>query len=99
MAVDSAFVESAKKWIRLASSAYDEEIEQAVDACLLDLKNAGVERRPLEDALIQQAVKLYLKAQFGYNDADDKYQQSYEHLKKALALSGDYNTAEETENA
>lgn len=99
MAIESALVESAKKWLRITSSAFNNEIEQTIEACLLDLKNAGVEKRNTSDQLIQQGIKLYLKAQLGYNDADDKYQQSYEHLKKSLALSGDYNTAEETENA
>lgn len=90
MAVESVLVESAKVWLRMTSDAFDGEIEQTIEACLLDLSNAGVRKLDTDDAVIQQAVKLYLKAQFGYNDATDKFQQSYEHLKRALALSGDY---------
>ena len=89
---ETAIVTSAKKWLRNTSDAFNEEIEQTVDACLLDLKNSGVENRDTTDALIQQAIKLYCKAQFGYNDMGDKFQKSYEFLKAALALSGDYNT-------
>ena len=86
-------IAAAKLWLRISTDALDEEIGQTVDACLLDLHNAGVVNTPWDDALIKQAVKLYCKAQFGYgNDGDgDKYAKAYEHLKCALALSGDYN--------
>ena len=44
--------------------------------------------------LIQQAVKLYLKAHFGYDDQPEKWEAAYERLKAALSLSSDYTTGE-----
>lgn len=83
-------IAAAKLWLRISTDALDEEIGQTMDACLLDLHNAGVVNTPWDDALIKQAVKLYCKAQFGYGDGDDKYAKAYEYLKCALALRAYY---------
>ncbi len=81
----------ARVWKRIAGEDFDGELVQTISACLLDLKSAGAKRLPLEDPLVQQAVKLYLKAFFGYEDKDGVFADAYEHLKAALALSGEYN--------
>ena len=80
----------ARKWIRRSVSNLDTEIQQTVAACLLDLKNVGVVNFREDDPLLQQAVKLYLKAQFGYDDKSEKWEEAYEHLKALLSLSGEY---------
>lgn len=90
---------SARGWLRIATDSRDEEIRQVINACLIDLSNGGVVNTDIEDAIIQQAVKLYLKSQFGYDANAIKFEASYEHLKAALALSGDYNTEEENGEA
>lgn len=87
----SEFVENVKNWLRISTHSVDEEIEQVIEACLIDLQNSGVKNPNLEDRLIQQAVKLYAKAQFGYDSNASKFYDSYEYLKISLALSGEYN--------
>ena len=82
----------AKLWLRISSNKMDDELEQTIDACKLDLQNSGVKNLDSSDLLIQQAVKLYCKSQFGYDDSAGKFAEAYEHLKAALSLSGDYNT-------
>lgn len=82
----------AKLWVGYSKNVFDEEIEQTMQACAIDLGNAGVVNIDFTDPLIKQAVKLYLKAQFRSDDGDNKFANAYEHLKKALALSSDYNT-------
>lgn len=82
----------AKLWVDYMKNVFDEEIEQTMQACAIDLWNGGVVNIDFTDPLIKQAVKLYLKAQFRSNDDDNKFANAYEHLKKALSLSGDYNT-------
>lgn len=82
----------AKLWVGYSKNVFDEEIEQTMQACAIDLGNAGVVNIDFTDPLIKQAVKLYLKAQFRSDDGDNKFADAYEHIKKALALSSDYNT-------
>lgn len=88
----------AKKWMHAISNAADDEYVQTIDACVLDLENAGVATPDLADPLIQQAVKLYLKAHAGYEENAEKFNEAYEHLKKALAISSKYREKEETED-
>lgn len=86
-----ALIAPVKLWLRISSDKMDDELEQTIDACKLDLSNSGVKNLDSADPLIQQAVKLYCKAQFGYDDSAGKFAEAYEHLKAALSLSGDYN--------
>ncbi|HZJ99434.1 MAG TPA: hypothetical protein VFC79_05490, partial [Tissierellaceae bacterium] len=47
------------------------------------------------DVLIQRAITLYVKANFGWDNPDaERLQQSYLMLKQHLSLSGDYNVVE-----
>ena len=82
---------SVKLFLRVNSASAEPEIQQTVDSCLLDLRNAGVSRLDTDDPLIQQAAKLYCKAHFGFSADSDRYDRAYEHLKASLSLSGDYN--------
>ena len=84
-------IDTAKRWLRISTDALDDEIDQTMEAAMQDLKNAGVNEPWWEDRLVQQAVKLYCEAEFGYGDENEKFSRAYEYLKNALALSGDYN--------
>lgn len=95
MAWSSAdLLDDVKLWLRIASNKLDNELTQTLDACKSDLSNAGVKKLDTNDPLIQQAAKLYCKAQFGYDDTADKFAKAYEYLKSALSLSGDYNAGD-----
>lgn len=95
----SAVVGEAKKWLRIGTDSTDEEVGQTINACLLDLSNAGVTQIDIADPLTKQAVKLYLKSHFGYDANADEFGTAYEHLKASLALSGTYNTKEESDGS
>ena len=82
----------ARKWVRRSSAKLDDEIRQTIAACVLDMRNAGIIKIAVDDPLIQQAAKLYLKAQFGYDDKSEKWMAAYEHLKAALSLSSEYTS-------
>ena len=98
--ISNELITSARGWLRTATTLRDDEIRQVMEACLIDLSIGGVAVIDVEDQAIQQAIKLYLKSQFGYDAKAEKFGQAYEHLKAALALCGDYNTeeAEDGEN-
>lgn len=98
--ISNELITSARGWLRIATTSRDDEIRQVMEACLIDLSIGGVAKIDTSDQAIQQAIKLYLKSQFGYDAKAEKFGQAYEHLKAALALCGDYNTeeAEDGEN-
>lgn len=88
-----ALLDDIKVSLRIKTSAFDTEIIPIIDACKIDLGLAGVNIIVETDPLIQRAVTLYTKANFGSNPDSEKYQRSYDLLKCSLAVAGDYNVA------
>lgn len=90
--MDVGLVEKIKLWLRGIDMGdmLDDEIWQDVLACCADLRLSGVVKTDLDDPLIQQAVKLYCKAHFGYEEDSEKFQRAYDALKASLSLSGEY---------
>lgn len=71
------------------TTAFDEEIETLIEACLLDLKLSGVEKT--DDELVKRAVGIYVKAHFGSENPDrEGLIECYNSLKTHLALSEKY---------
>lgn len=89
--ISRILVDQARGWLRIQTQSRDEEIRQTLEACLLDLSAGGVKDPDPSDALVRQAMKLYLKSQFGYDENAEKFSAAYEHVKFALALCGTYN--------
>lgn len=87
-----ALIDDVKVNLRIKSTAFDvSEIQPIIDACKADLKLSGVNKIKENDPLIERAIVLYAKANFGYSEDSDKFMQAYTALKDSLALSGDYN--------
>lgn len=86
-------LEKVKLALRIKSIKLDDEIIDLIESAKIDLSISGIKNIKEEDPLIQQAIKLYCKANFGLDNKDsEKYEKSYEMLKTSLALCGDYNT-------
>ena len=85
-------LDNVKKALRITHSKFDDEIITMIEACKIDLKLAGVNKIDEDDALIQRAIIVYCKANFGFDNGDaDRLQKSYDMLKQSLSLAGDYN--------
>ena len=84
-------VEKIRKSLRITHGNFDLEIQIDIDACLLDLKRAGIPNPDKDDALIYKAVEMYCKWQYDFGGKGDKFEQAYTNLRMGLALCGDYN--------
>lgn len=85
-------LDKVKLALRIKNTVLDAEITDLIEACKLDLSITGVKVIDETDALIQRAIIVYCKANFGLDNADsDKYQKSYDLLKEHLSLCSDYN--------
>lgn len=74
---------------QVTTTAFDDEIETLIEACLLDLKLSGVEK--IDDDLVKRAVGIYVKAHFGSENPDrEGLIECYNSLKTHLALSEKY---------
>jgi len=85
-------LEAVKIALRIKNTAYDSEITGLIEACKLDLKISGVKTISESDALIERAIEMYCKANFGIGNTEgERWQKAYDSLKEHLALAGDYN--------
>lgn len=83
-------LEDVKRELRITNTAYDREVLDLIEAAKLDLKIPQInELKILEnDPLVQRAIILYCKANFGLDNKDsEKYQKSYDNLVEKLSLS------------
>ena len=83
-------LEKIKLSLRINNDAYDDEIQDLIDACKQDLKISGIKPSLIQDndPLIIRAITIYSKANFGYDNADaDKFKDSYSLLKQHLAIA------------
>lgn len=90
MAIDDDLILKLKNAIRVKSDSANDELKDLTEACLLDLKIADVYVEDQTDALFRQALKLYCKAHYGYDDDSESFGAAYAALKDSMALSGDY---------
>jgi predicted nucleic acid-binding protein len=82
-----------KKILRIASSEFDDEINQLIDACKKDLELSGVREEMIidTDELIKRAISLYCKTHFGYDNKDYPHlSMAYDLLKAHMIVSIEY---------
>lgn len=93
-----ALLDSVKVACRVASTAYDDELSELIDAAMADLGitdiRAGLLNRTDTAPLIAQAVKTYCRINFPYDGMEDatleRLKQSYDEQKAQLLMSSTY---------
>lgn len=83
--------------LRINNSAFDDEINDLIDACKRDLELAGIASSNINtnDEMIIRAINLYCKGNFGFDNPDaEKNIKAYESLKSFLTLCSEYSTEE-----
>jgi len=83
-------LEAVKRALSLTTTAYDEELQELIDAALADLGLAGIDNSLISDPLIIQAVKTYCRAHFKSPDDYDKLIESYNAQKGQLQIATGY---------
>jgi hypothetical protein len=89
-------LQKVKTALRIKHTALDDDLLDNIQACLLDLKMHGVIYAGQEDALVQNAVKLYCKAAYTDDPAKaEKYGQMYREMRNCLKLAEGYGWKDE----
>lgn len=83
-------LESVKLALGVTVDAYDAEIQDLIDAALLDLGIAGVEGYEEGDKLVLQAVKTYCRAHFRSPADYDRLKAAYDEQKGQLMIATGY---------
>lgn len=85
-------LEKVKKALRIVTDDYDTEIQDLIEACLLDLGIAGVTNDDTTNKLIIRAVITYCKANFGDPTNYDNFKKSYDEQKAQMGMATGYTT-------
>ena len=92
-------LQDVKDALRVNGADLDIEIQDLIEAAKADLILSGVSKYKVVDTepLIKQAIILYCKAHFGYDDPKiaERFEQSYISLKHHLTLSTEYTSGDE----
>lgn len=94
MAINDELIEELMNAVRVKSDTAESEISELAKACVADLRIAGVYVNKPSDPLCKQAIKLYCKANYGYDADSEKFREAYASLRDSMALSGDYSNIE-----
>ena len=82
---------AVKLALRISTDAYDDEIEELIDAAYADLGIAGIDTETLEeDPLVIQAVKTYVRMSFGSPSDYDRLKRSYDEQKAQMQTATGY---------
>ena len=80
-----------KTALRISHNKLDEEIQYNEDACKKDMMRVGITVINEEDSAIQKVFELYLKCQYDFNGAGERYEKAYKGMRNGLSLCGEYH--------
>ena len=83
-------LEAVKANLRISGTALDTDLQDDIDAALMDLQRVGIDTSDQSQPLIIKAVKLYCRWQQDYMGKGEQYYKAYTGLMQALSLAGDY---------
>lgn len=89
MMVDQELIEELKRIIRVKSQDSELELIGLVESCRKELELAGVYGTET-DPTYRQAVRLYCKGHYGYDENTERFQEAFSSLRDAMKLSGEY---------
>ena len=87
-------LEKVKVALRIKTDAYDDELNDLIEAAMLDLGVAGVVVPEELDALVTKAVITYCKMSFGLPEDYDRLKRSYDEQKAQMSNATGYTTWE-----
>ncbi len=85
-------LQKVKMALRITTDAFDDELNDLINAAVLDLDIAGVDSDHGVDEIITRAIITYCKCNFGQPDDYDRLKASYDEQKAQLSMATGYTT-------
>ena len=85
-------LQKVKLALRITTDAFDDELNDLIEAAKLDLGIAGVNIPSEIDAIVSRARTTYCKVHFGEPDEYDRLKASYDEQKAQLSMATGYTT-------
>lgn len=84
-------LQAVKIALRVVTDAYDDEINALIQSALADIGITGTDSETLsEDPLVVQAVKTYVRMNFGSPSDYDRLKRSYDEQKAQMQTCSGY---------
>lgn len=83
-------LEKVKLALRITTDAFDDELNDLIDAAKLDLGIAGVVVPSNIDAIVTRAIITYCKMSFGLPEDYDQLKRAYDEQKAQLSNATGY---------
>lgn len=83
-------LEAVKLALRITTDAFDSELNDLIEAGLIDLTQAGVSNVDTTDPMIRRAVITFCRLNFGQPDDFDRLKKSYDEQKAQLGMATGY---------
>lgn len=83
-------LEKVKMALRITTDAFNDELNDLIDAAQLDLGIAGVVLPDELDAICTRAIITYCKMSFGLPEDYDRLKMSYDEQKAQMVSANDY---------
>lgn len=93
--ISEEFLDDLKSYIRVTSESSGKEVIDLVEAAVNDMRIKGVISKGEKDPLSRQAIKLYCKGHYGYDEDTERFQNAYKSLTDSMALSGEYGEVQD----
>lgn len=88
-------LEKVKLALRIVTDAFDDELNELIQAAVIDLGIAGVDSETGIDPIVARAIITYCKIHFGEPDRVemfDRLKASYDEQKAQLSMATGYTT-------
>lgn len=85
-------LQAVKLALRITTDAFDSELNDLIEAGLIDLNQAGVSNVDTTDPMIKRAVITFCKLNFGQPDDYDRLKKAYDEQKAQLGMATGYTT-------
>lgn len=82
-------LDKIKLSMRITHNMLDADIQQNIDACLLDLQRVGIDSSK-DTSLLTKACELYCKWQYDYQQKGERFEKNYNSLRDAMSLCEEY---------
>lgn len=84
-------LQEVKLALRIVTDAYDDEIESLIASAYADIGITGTDTESLaNDPLVKQAVKTYVRMNFGSPADYDRLKRSYDEQKAQMQTASGY---------
>ncbi len=83
-------IQFCKTVLRIKHNQLNEEINNSIQAFLIEVNLSGVEQIDLHDPLIQTLLKNFIRSENNFNEKGEKYREAFDKLVIKMALSTKY---------